>query len=52
VSGDWFMLLIAAEYALACVFYAMDGRWWMALTVLCYGVANFSIVKAGQVLKL
>ena len=44
--GNGFMLVIALLYLGAAIGYAKDRNWWMALTVLCYAVANVALVAA------
>jgi hypothetical protein len=43
-SGNGFMLLIACLYFCAAVGYVKERNGWMAVVVICYGLANVAIV--------
>jgi hypothetical protein len=43
-SGNGFMLLIACLYFCAAVGYVIDRNAWMAVVVVCYGLANVAMV--------
>jgi len=52
MSGNFFMLTLAALYACAFVGYLVEKNWPMALVSLCYGTANVALVWASSKLDV